>query len=108
MSEKNNEFRRIVDIVVECSAIDFQDREELKEKVLSNCREEHIVMMRCMLARLLAFAGFTNTTIGIVLHRTPQSIRHLLDLARDFRTHNRLYRIAEDEAVREYQDYESK
>ena len=108
MSDKNEEFRKIVDIVVECSAIEFQNREELKEKVLSSCREEPIVIMRCMLARLLAFAGFTNSTIGIVLHRSPQSIRHLLDLARDLRSHNKVYRIAEDEAVREYQEYESK
>ncbi|MBQ0113426.1 MAG: hypothetical protein KBT03_09875 [Bacteroidales bacterium] len=103
MNEKTNEFHRIVAIVVECCKMENQDREELKQKVVGNSREEHIIIMRCMLARLLAFAGFTNTSIGIVLHKTPQSVRHLLDLARDLRNHNRMYRLAEDQSFREYQ-----
>lgn len=98
MNNKENEFHRIVDIVVECCKMSGQNREELKEKVLSNCREQPIIMTRCMLARLLAFDGYTNATIGAVLHRSPQAIRHLLDLARDFRNHSRVYRLAEDEA----------
>lgn len=106
MNNKTNEFHRIVDIVVECCKMENQDREELKKKVVGNSREEHIIMMRCMLARILAFAGFTNTSIGIVLHKTPPSVRHLLDLARDLRNHNRMYRLAEDQVFKEYQDGE--
>lgn len=106
MNKKTNEFHRIVDIVVECCKMEDQDRGELKKKVVGNSREEHIIIMRCMLARLLAFSGFTNTSIGMVLHKTPQTVRHLLDLARDFRNHNKVYRVAEDQAFLEYQKEE--
>lgn len=106
MNNKTNEFHRIVDIVVECCKMESQDRNELKSKMVGNSREEHIIMMRCLLARLLAYSGFTNASIGEVLHKTPQSIRHLLDLARDFRNHNITYRIAENQAFKEYREGE--
>lgn len=104
MNGKQSEFHRIVDIVVECCEMDGQDRDDLKKKVIGSCREEPIIMMRCILARMLAFAGFTNLTIAIVLHKDVHSVRHLLELARDFRTHSRVYRIAEDEAMKKYQE----
>jgi len=106
MNGKQNEFHTIVDIVLECCKMEHEDRSELKEKVLGNCREEPVVMMRCMLARTMAFAGFTNTTISAVLHKSQQSVRHMLEIARDLRTHNKVYRKAEDEAVTMYQRQE--
>lgn len=102
MNEKENEFHRIVEIVVQCCRMGDQNREELKEKVLGQCREEPIIMTRCMLARLLSYAGFTNLTISYVLHKSEKSIRHLLELAKDFRNHSKVYRLAEDEAMRKF------
>jgi len=106
MNDKEQEVYRIVDIVITCCAFDGNEQ-TLREKVMSKARDENTVLTRCMLARLLAFAGYSNATISTLLHRTTAQVRNMLEVARDLRTHNRCYRIAEDDAMTRYSNLDS-
>jgi len=106
MNNKEQEVYRIVDIVITCCAFGGNE-ESLRKSVLSKARDENTVLTRCMLARMLAFVGYSNATISALLHRTPAQVRNMLEVARDLRTHNRCYRIAEDEAMKKYSTLDS-
>lgn len=101
MNDKERELYRIVDIVIDCCATNGNE-EELRRKVLGGARDDNTVLTRCMLARMLAFAGYSNATIAMILNRDVKSVRNMLESARDLRTMRRSYRIAEDEAMRRY------
>ena len=103
MNKKESELYKIVDIVIGCCSMGGNE-EELRKRVLSSARDDNTMLTRCMLARLLAFAGYSNATIAMLLHRDQKTIRNLLESARDCRTSRRTYRIAEDEAMRLYAD----
>lgn len=103
MNNKEQEVYRIIDIVITCCAFDGNEP-QLREKVLSKARDENTVLTRCMLARMLAFSGYSNATIATLLHRSTAQIRNMLEVARDLRTHNRCYRIAENEAMKRYSE----
>lgn len=101
MNRKESELYRIVDIVIRCCATGGKEQ-ELREKVLSGARDDNTVLTRCMIARMLAFAGYSNATIAELLHRDQKSVRNILESARDCRKTRRAYRIAEDEAMKAY------
>lgn len=101
MNNKEQEVYRIIDIVISCCAYNG-DEQSLRDKVLSPARDENTVLTRCMLARMLAFAGYSNASISALLHRSPAQVRNMLEVARDLRVHNRCYRIAEDESMKRY------
>ena len=101
MNDKERELYRIVDIVIACCAMDGNE-EELRKKVLGGSRDDNTVLTRCMMARMLAFAGYSNATIALLLHKDQRSVRNMLESARDFRKARRSYRIAEDEAMKKY------
>lgn len=103
MNKKEQELYKIVDIVIGCCSMGGNE-EELREKVLGGSRDDNTVLTRCMLARLLAFAGYSNATIAMLLHRDQKSVRNMLDAARDCRKSRRSYRVAEDEAMRMYRE----
>lgn len=103
MNDKEREVYKIVDIVIACCAWDGNE-EELRKRVLGGSRDDNTVLTRCMMARMLAFAGYSNATIAMLLHRDQKSVRNMLESARDLRKQRRSYRIAEDEAMRRYAD----
>jgi len=103
MNNKEQEIYRIIDIVISCCAFDGNEK-ALRQNVLSRKRDENTTLTRCMLARMLAFTGYSNATISTLLHRTPAQVRNMLEVARDLRTHNRCYRIAEDESMKRYSE----
>lgn len=107
MNNKEQEVYRIIDIVISCCAYGGSE-EELRKKVLSPARDENSVLTRCMLARMLAFSGYSNATISSLLHRSTAQVRNMLELARDLRVHNRCYRIAEDDALKRYAEISPK
>lgn len=101
MNDKERELYKIVDIVIGCCSMAGSEK-ELREKVLSGARDDNTVLTRCMLTRMLAFAGYSNATIAMLLHREQKSVRNMLESARDARRTRRSYRIAEDDAMRQY------
>lgn len=101
MNNKEKELYKIVDIVIGCCSLKGNDQ-ELRAKVLSGARDDNTVLTRCMLTRLLAFAGYSNATIAMLLHRDQKSVRNMLESARDCRRSRRTYRVAEDEAMAKY------
>lgn len=102
MNDKEKELYRLVDIVIECCSMNGNEQ-ELRKKVLEGARDDVTVFTRCMLARVLAFAGYSNATIAMLLHRDQKSVRNMLETARDFRKARRTYRVAENEALRKYE-----
>lgn len=101
MNQKEAELYKIVDIVISCCSMGGNEQ-ELRQRVLSGARDDNTVLTRCMLTRLLAFAGFSNATIAMLLNRDQKSVRNMLESARDCRRTRRAYRIAEDEAMEKY------
>ena len=103
MNDKEKELYRIVDIVISCCSMSGNEQ-ELRTRVLGGSRDDNTVLTRCMLARMLAFAGYSNATIAMLLHRDQKSVRNMLESARDCRTTRRSYRIAENEAMKRYSE----
>lgn len=103
MNDKEKELYKIVDIVIACCAMGGNEQ-ELRQRVLNGSRDDNTVLTRCMLARMLAFAGYSNATIAMLLHKDQRSVRNMLESARDCRNTRRSYRIAEDEALRMYSE----
>lgn len=68
MNDKECEVYKIIDIVIHCCASNGKEQ-ELRDKVLSGARDDRTVLTRCMIARMLAFAGYSNATIGELLGR---------------------------------------
>lgn len=101
MNEKEKELYRIVDIVIACCATGGNEK-ELRQRVLGGARDDNTVLTRCMLARIMAFAGYSNATIAMMLGRDVKTVRNLLESARDARRTRQSYRIAEDEAMYRY------
>lgn len=70
-----------------------------REDILGKSRSENVVMTRCMVVEQMLHAGFSITTIGIILNRTPQDVRHLRKLAYHYIESSRVYRLATAEAT---------
>jgi len=101
MNDKEKELYRIIDNVVKCCAIELKDGSLSisREDVLGKSRAENIVMTRCIVVEQMLHAGFSVTTIGQVLNRNVSSIRHLRDLAYDYLSTSRVYRLATAQAT---------
>ncbi len=101
MNDKETILYRIVDIVVECCAMEVADgvMSVTREEVLGMSRVENVVMTRCILVRMLVFEGYSVSTAAMLLSRSVQAVRHLLKLAQSFHNSSRAYRIAEAEAT---------
>lgn len=102
MNEKETELRRIVDVVIECCAteIDGGCLSLTKEDVLGRNRSENVVMTRCIIANQIISAGYSVATVALILNRTVQSVRHMIEMGLNYSKTSRAYRIAEAEASR--------
>lgn len=102
MNDKSLFLHQLVDIVVDCCAIQIDEEGTMsvtRERVLSKDRSENCVMTRCILVSIIAFAGYSIETTALLLKRTPQAVRHLLDLSQEYHKSSRAYKIAEAEAL---------
>lgn len=107
MNEKQAHLNSIVNIVVDCCAIEIDDKGTMsitREDVIGKSRAENVVMTRAILCRMIAFAGYSTTTTAMLLGRTEAAVRHLLKLAMQFHATSRAYRIAEAEATLKCKD----
>ena len=101
MNNKEKELRHIVEIVVECCATCTGDgtMSVTVDMVLGKSRTENLVLTRCILARMIIFAGYTVSTISTLLKRHPKSVRDMLKMGQVLYNTKRAYRIAENEAM---------
>lgn len=110
MNDKETMLYRIVDVVVSCCAMQVDDDGTMsltREDVLGKSKEENVVMTRCILAMCIISAGYSVTTVAQLLHRTPQSIRHLINLGHNYYKTSRAFRIANAEATIKLKDVEA-
>lgn len=101
MNDKEKEMYRVIDNVIKCCAIELSDGSFSinKEDVLGKSRAENIVMARAMVVEQMLHAGFSTTTIAQILNRNVVSIRHLRQLAYDYLSMSRVYRLATAQAT---------
>jgi hypothetical protein len=101
MNNKERELWRIIDNVINCCAMTNDDGTLTitREDVLGKSRAENIVMARCMVVEQMLHAGFSVTTVSIILNRSVQAIRHLQKLAYTYISASRVYRLATAEAT---------
>lgn len=101
MNKKARFLDRIVEVVVDCCAIELPDGSMslVKEDVLGKSRAENVVMTRCILAMMIVGEGFSITTAAQLMSRTPHAIRHLLDIGHNFHISSKAFRIASAQAT---------
>lgn len=110
MNNKETELHKIVDIVVSCCATQIDDDGTMsltRDDVLGKSREENVVMTRAILSMCIISAGYSVTTVAQLLHRTPQAIRHLINLGHQYYKTSRAFRIANAEATIKLKDIEA-
>lgn len=81
MNKKEEGLYLFTDAVVECCTMKLRDGRDAvtRELVLGQCKAENVVMTRCILVAILRnYVGYTPTTIGHLIGRTPQGVRKLL------------------------------
>lgn len=100
MNAKEAELRRIVDVVIGCCATEIQEGSKTitRDEVLGRSRSENAVMTRCILVDQIITAGYSIATAALVLNRTAQAVRHMLEMCTRYRRTSRAYRIADEEA----------
>lgn len=101
-NNKSQVLEAVTDICLECCATQIDEQGTMsvtKDDLLGRTRVANANMTRCILITELLFMGFSVTTIAQYLHRTEQSIRHLLDSAHQYRLSSYAYRVAEAEAT---------
>lgn len=101
MNRKEELIWSIVDNVVKCCSVTKSDGMPsiTREDIVSKSREENVVMTRCMVVEQMVHAGFSITTIGLILNRTVQATRHLLNLSYQYYEASRAFRLATSEAT---------
>ena len=99
MNNKEKYLHKILDAVVEsCSYICGCNLSITKEDVLGKSRNENIVMTRCIAVAMMIQVGFSITTCAGLFGRTTPSIRHMIQLDRQFEQTSMVYRIANRQA----------
>lgn len=98
MNNKQQNLNRIVDIVVDCCSFNFNGEISMsRSDLLGKSRSENIVMSRCILVEMIVNAGYSVSTAAMILSRTPQAIRHLLDMGRNLFKTSKAFRLANNE-----------
>lgn len=96
MNEKQKFIYDILDICVgECSIDICEETNVTNEQVLSKCKNENVIMTRCIYVTMMVFMGYSKTTIAAVLGRSEQAIRDILSVAHEYRKTSWAYRVAE-------------
>lgn len=90
-----------MDNVINCCCVTKADgtKSITREDVIGKSREENIVMTRCLVVEQMVYAGFTIATIGFILGRTVQAIRHLLKMSTQYYETSRAFRLATPEVT---------
>ena len=101
MNDKQNELYRIVDIVVSCCSTEVQEGKitMTREGVLGRSRNENLCMARAILVNQLIWAGYSVSTVSMLLGRSAPAIRSIKRKHDDYVDTSRAYRIALSEVI---------
>ncbi len=101
MNKKEELIWFIIDNVIKCCAITKPDNSLsiTREDIVGKSREENIVMSRCIVVEQMVHAGFSISTIAIIINRTVQATRYLLKLSTQYYETSRAFRLATSEAT---------
>lgn len=101
MNKKEELIYSIIDNVIKCCCVTKSDGivSITREDVIGKSRAENIVMTRCLIVEQMVHAGFSITTIGLILNRTVQAARHLLRMSSQYYETSRAFRLATSEAT---------
>lgn len=100
MNNKQQHLNKIVDIVVECCSFEINGKISMsRSDLLGKSRSENFVMSRCILAHMIINSGYTVTTAALLLSRTPQAIRHLLEMGHILLKTSKAFRQANAECA---------
>ena len=100
MNDKQQALNQIVDIVVECCAFDVNGAQSMtREQLLGKSRNENFVMSRCILAHMILSAGYSVSTAALLMNRSPQAIRHMIEVGHQYIQTSRAFRLANAECT---------
>lgn len=93
--------QKIIEVVTDCcTTVVGNDLPTVTTTdMLGRSRAENAVMARCILVSQLLCAGYSVTTIAMLLKRSNATIRHMRSLDRRFAKTSRAYRIASQESA---------
>ena len=100
MNRKDFELNSIVDIVVDCckSSV-YGDNAFTREELLGSSKNENICMARAILVNQLIWAGYSVSTVSMLLGRSAPAIRSIKRKHDDYVDTSRAYRIALSEVI---------
>lgn len=100
MNDKQKRLDDIINIVVECCDVSYMGKSSItKEEVLGKSKRESVVLTRSLVALQLKHEGYTIDTIAMILDRTQDTIRDLIEAAYNNVSCNRAYRRAAAEVA---------
>lgn len=102
MNELEKELNEVVSIVIECcvTTIDNGSYSITRNDVLGKSKKENASIVRNMLATHLIKDGFSMTTISLLMGRTIQSVRNMLQAHEEWMRNSNAYRIANAQVIR--------
>jgi len=108
MNDKEKLIWSVIDNVIKACAVTLPDGSLsiTRKDIVGKSRAENVVMTRCMVVEQMIHAGFSVTTIAMILNRTVQAVRHLQKLAYQYVSTSRAYRLATAEATLANKDVE--
>lgn len=101
MNDLERELNEVVDIVVDCcvTTIDEGSYSITRNDVLGKSKKENAAIARNMLATHLLKDGFSMTTISLLMGRTIQSVRNMLQAHEEWMRNSNAYRIANAQVI---------
>lgn len=99
MNNLEEEIYQIVDVVVECCAVECESGKITRADVLSKSKKENATIARYMLTYHLRQFGLSNTTISQLFGCSIQSVKNMLVSHETWVKNSRAYRIANREVI---------
>ena len=95
MNDKEKLFRKIVDIVAECSSYISGGKNDITAAdIYGKSRKENVAMARNIAVGILVAFGFTISSCAFMLNRTMPGVRNMLKMDRQLQESSMVYRIA--------------
>lgn len=99
MNDLERSIYRIIDIVVECCAVECENGKITKEDVLSKSKKENATIARYMLTYHLRQFGLSNTTISQLIGCSIQSVKNMIQNHDVWLENSHAYRIANNQVI---------
>lgn len=95
MNDKERLFRKIVEIVAECSSyISGGKNDVTAADIYGKSRKENVAMARNIAVGILVALGFTISSCALMLNRTMPGVRNMVKMDRQLQESSMVYRIA--------------